>query len=436
VPAAPAGQQFVGWYTESNTLFDSFGTQTVTEDGSTTLTAKFGPAYYVFFYNQFGSVTEVRTPDSNNIVSTAGVLSLQLGSDQALVGWSLTSGGTTDVGASVTVTDANIHLYPIIKNVIWITFNSVGGTYIPPMYILPNTALTQEDVNDYIASQNDGSSTITKEGYSFTGWSGFTFGDTPTENLTLTANWTPQTVGYTVLFWQQAVQGDSYAVVAADTVTTRTATADTSVSPTSADTGKSYKGFTYNATKSVSVTVSGDGSTILNVYYDRQTWTVNWLLRTRNSSNAFVYNGTYFTWMTKSGRYGSKIGYWPLNSEVTGYYSGGMNYYSFTGWMQNTQNYGTMLSYLEIYDDGGTQMFYSGVLNLYGQYTNYYVTTDTINHYLQNLDLSWSSTPYVTAYGYNVGSFGVNNRFEGLLLLITTQTQTAPGKQLFRGRRA
>ena len=28
-------------------------------------------------------------------------------------------------------------------------------------------------------------------------------------------------------------------------------------------------------------------------------------------------------------------------------------------------------------------------------------------------DLSWPSTPYVTAYGYNVGSFGINNRFEG-----------------------
>lgn len=234
-PTAPAGQTFTGWYTPADVLFDSFGTQTVTEDGSTTLTAKFAPAYYVFFYNQFGAVTEVRTPDESGVVSTDNVISIQLGSDQALIGWSLTPDGTTSVGSSVTVAGENINLYPIIKNVIWITFISNGGTYISPMYIMPNTALTQQAVNTYVASQNGGSSTITKDGYTFTGWTGFTFGNTPTANVTLTANWTPQTVGYTVLFWQQAVEGDSYAVVAADTVTSRTATADTSVSPTSAD---------------------------------------------------------------------------------------------------------------------------------------------------------------------------------------------------------
>ncbi|PKM38579.1 MAG: hypothetical protein CVV04_14460, partial [Firmicutes bacterium HGW-Firmicutes-9] len=413
VPAAPDGQKFAGWFTDANTLFDSFGTQTVTEDGATTLTAKFEPAYSVFFYNQFGSVFMTVTPDASNVVTMPSSAALQVAADEVLVGWTLTPGDTTDVGASVTVDGASINLYPIIQKVIWISFDSAGGTYLSPMHIQPGDKLTLAAVEAYIATQNNGSSTISKVGYTFAGWTGFTFGQRPSSNVTLTATWTAQTVGYTVLFWQQVVVGDSYAVVAADTVTSRTALSGSSVSPISADTTKSYKGFDYNATKSVAVTVKGDGSTVLNVYYDRQIWTVNWLMRTKTYSNTFSAYNSFFTWTTRSGRYGSKINYWPVASEITSYYSGGMSGYTHTGWFQNAENSGTKLSYLEIFADGGTQLFFSGVLNLYAQYTNTYVTTDTFNHILQNLDLSWPSTPYVTAYGYNVGSFGINNRFEG-----------------------
>ena len=43
-PTAPDGQKFIGWYTDLGTQFDSFGVQTVTADGATTLTAKFSSA--------------------------------------------------------------------------------------------------------------------------------------------------------------------------------------------------------------------------------------------------------------------------------------------------------------------------------------------------------------------------------------------------------
>ncbi|NLI52871.1 MAG: InlB B-repeat-containing protein, partial [Clostridiales bacterium] len=412
MPEAPEGQTFVGWYTAADTLFDSFGVQTVTEDGATTLTAKFETAYYVFFHNQFGSVIETRTPDASNVVSTANVTTLQLASNEALMGWSLTSGGTTDVGSSVTVDGANIDLYPIIENVIWITFDSAGGTYVAPMHIVPGTALTQAAVTAHIQDET-GLSTIEKAGYTFSSWSGFTFGNTPTENVALTANWTANTVGYTVLFWQQAVVGDSYAVVASDTVTSRTALSGSTVSPISADTSKTYKGFNYNATKSVSVTVKGDGSTILNVYYDRQIWTVNFLLRSRTSSYTYNNNNNYTVWNTITGRYGSKLNYWPGASEADSYYSGGTGAYDFTNWMINASYNGTYLTYLEIYDDGGSTLFNSGVLNLYGIYQYNASLSYTINHYRQNLDGSWPSSPSQVAYAYSSGSFLINNRFEG-----------------------
>jgi hypothetical protein len=85
-----------------------FGVQgVIAATTSITLTAHYETAYYVFFHNQYGSIIETRTPDSLNWFSTADITALELASNEALVGWATTSGGTTDVGASVTV-DARI----------------------------------------------------------------------------------------------------------------------------------------------------------------------------------------------------------------------------------------------------------------------------------------------------------------------------------------
>ena len=290
-PTAPAGQKFSGWYTDTDTLFDSFGTQTVAEDGATTLTAKFEPAYYVFFYNQFGSIAEARTPDTNGFVSTEGVISIQLGSDQALTGWSLTPGGTSSVGSSVTVAGANINLYPIIQNVIWITLNSNGGTYISPMYILPNTALTQQAVNNYVATQNGGSSTITKVGYTFSGWSGFTFGNTPSTNITLTASWTPNTnTPYKLVYWIENADDTNYSF---EKAVDKTGTSGAVIAPTGTDTAtsnltSSYAAYFNPGTYTPGTTIKGDGSSIVNIYFSRKTYTL-----TFKNGNTTLYNQSF-----------------------------------------------------------------------------------------------------------------------------------------------
>ncbi|MEA4915583.1 MAG: InlB B-repeat-containing protein, partial [Christensenella sp.] len=290
-PTAPAGQQFAGWYTPDDVLFDSYGTQTVTEDGATTLTAKFEPAHYVFFYNQFGAVTEVRTPDENGIVSTDNIVSIQLGSDQALVGWSLTSDGTTSVGSSVTVTDENINLYPIIKNVVWITFNSTGGTYISPMYIMPNTALTQQAVNTYVASQNGGSSTITRAGYTFSGWTGFTFGNVPTGTVNLTANWTANTnTPYKLVYWIENADDTGYSF---EKTVDKAGTSGAVITPTSTDTAtsnlsSSYAAYFNTGTFTPGQTILGDGSSIVNLYFARKTYAL-----TFKNGTSTLYSQTY-----------------------------------------------------------------------------------------------------------------------------------------------
>ncbi len=119
-PEAPvAGEHFVGWYTESGAAFTAFGTQSVTENGETVLTAKFESTVYVVrFYDQDGTtVVETREPDSEGVVSTTGVTGVTLGTGETLTGWSTTAGDTTSVGDSVTVSDRDIDLYPIVETV-------------------------------------------------------------------------------------------------------------------------------------------------------------------------------------------------------------------------------------------------------------------------------------------------------------------------------
>ena len=204
-PAAPtpnAGERFVGWF-DGDTQFTAFTTQTFEVAGDTVLTARFTTAYYAFFHNKDGAVIETRLPGADSLVSTANVPNLILGENEKLTGWSTTSGGTTDVGATVSVTSANVDLYPIVKTVVWITFDTAGGTYLPPMAIGKGDYLSLRIVEDHIEAQT-GSDTITRDGYDFVHWVAnggyFVFGWI-NDNMTLTAIWMEESVPYTVVYW-------------------------------------------------------------------------------------------------------------------------------------------------------------------------------------------------------------------------------------------
>ena len=96
--------------------------------------------------------------------------------------------------------------------------------------------------------------------------------------MTLKAHWDAAQVNYTINYWQQKVTDDKNATDAQKTyeyveAETKKATTGT---PISAENLKTYKGFKYNANNSSKdVKISGDGSTIINVYYDRVLCTVN-----------------------------------------------------------------------------------------------------------------------------------------------------------------
>ena len=87
----------------------------------------------------------------------------------------------------------------------------------------------------------------------------------------------------------------------------RTAYTGTTVNVQDADKKKDYVGFQYNAAKQLSAEVAADGSTVLNVYYDRKLITFRFMTQSgRSWSERESYSGLYgstlaanvYTWPT------------------------------------------------------------------------------------------------------------------------------------------
>lgn len=116
----------------------------------------------------------------------------------------------------------------------------------------------------------------TKPGYSFNGWNPELPATMPAESATHKATWKVGTTSYTVVYWYENANDDGYSYVA-DQKITDVAPGISVSSDTYKDANfnnKDAKHFTYNANKAETVTVAGDGSTILNVYFTRNTYTL------------------------------------------------------------------------------------------------------------------------------------------------------------------
>lgn len=110
--------------------------------------------------------------------------------------------------------------------------------------------------------------TPTKTGYTFAGWTPATSATMPAEATTYTATWNPATVHYTVKHWQQNLANDDYTEVVGDREDKTGTTGTNTVAA-----AKSYTGF--NSKPFSQTSIAADGSTVINIYYDRLTYTIN-----------------------------------------------------------------------------------------------------------------------------------------------------------------
>ena len=274
-PTAPdvAGKAFVGWY-DGETKFEDFNKAlTITETKTRTITAKYENALYVYFYN----------PDGTQIMRTEKVwnhdphgftdVSYDVDSTHKLVGWAEEANGTKNIADKISVPkgSTSVNVYAIIKEGYWISFDSDGGSIVDSQFVLNGDKLVL-----------DKNTTPTKPGYTFNGWydgsDKVEDGATVTNPMTLTAHWKAAEVNYTINYWQQKVTDDKNASDAQKTyeyvsAETKKATTGTKISATNS---KTYKGFKYNENNSSKdVEIAGDGTTIINVYYDRVLCKVN-----------------------------------------------------------------------------------------------------------------------------------------------------------------
>lgn len=118
--------------------------------------------------------------------------------------------------------------------------------------------------------------TPTKPGYTFESWTPSIPTVMPDHNTSYKASWKIGESGFTVVFWYENADDDGYSVAG----TYKPADVAPGTQKKSEDyknqsfTGRDDEHFTYNAAKAETVTVKGDGSTVLNVYYTRNTYTL------------------------------------------------------------------------------------------------------------------------------------------------------------------
>ena len=163
-----------------------------------------------------------------------------------------------------------------------------------------------------------GLSSPTKPGYTFAGWDPKAPANMPAENQTLKAQWTASDVQYRVQYWQENANDTGYSYVEFQT---ETAKAGAVVSGDTYKDSKSYTGFTYHHADT-NVTVAGDGSTVVNVYFNRNLYTVTFKELTCNNTYFWHnHNESCYGKVAKTitAKYGAFIGdQWPGNGWYVG----------------------------------------------------------------------------------------------------------------------
>lgn len=261
-PTAPENAVFRGWYTDSDELFTGFGAQTVTQTQTIRLTARFEVAYYVYFYTPDGTTlkhTEVVT-DPEGPYDFSGV-TYEAGSTKKVTGWSAAQGGTTDISHAVSLNgQSSISLYAIETDGYWVIFHTGEGSVVAPQFKTSGETLELAQID-----------APSRAGYTFGGWydnEECTGGAVTSVNAAavLNARWVPTTVNYMVIHWWENADDSDFSFHESEMKTGLT-------EAQTAAAAKTYPGFTTQ--KIEQQTIQGDGSTIVNVYYTRKEYTVN-----------------------------------------------------------------------------------------------------------------------------------------------------------------
>lgn len=170
-------------------------------------------------------------------------------------------------------------------------FRLEGGSGVDPIYARYGTPVTISNPS--------------RNGYAFTGWDDDPPSVMPIGGGTYTAQWTPANTTFNVLFWYENTTGtDKYSIVGSEELNGVTGTIlDPEDYKNDTFEGRDDIHFVYNPNKTETVTLNGDGTTMVNVYFDRVMITFNFYDEALASSQARQSNTNLYYTMT--GRWGS-----------------------------------------------------------------------------------------------------------------------------------
>ncbi len=292
-PTAPTkdNARFVGWYVGETPL--NFGTVETVSGTEVTVTAKFEEFSYVYFLDEDGDTvvyhtaagTAGETVGEDVLNAATAKVELTMSKDKGVVGWSTTQG--SDTPETITFAAGVKYVYPVVRNGFWVTFDTNGGDYVAPRFLME--ALDLNTVKP------------TRSGYKFDGWYGADGNPVTTvsETATVTAHWKANSkTEYTVIHWQENANDNEYSSKDIEKKTGAT-------NSTTNARAKSYSGFTAQAI--TQKTIAGDGSTIVNIYYKRDVYDVKFY-----SYSSWVSSSKEYTNLRITAKYGANISdKWP-----------------------------------------------------------------------------------------------------------------------------
>lgn len=300
-PPAPTKEnaRFVGWYVGETPL--SFGTVATVSGKEVTVTARFEEYSYVYFMNEDGTqvvyytaagVAGKNVAEADLNAATAKV-EFTMGKEKGVVGWSTTLDSET--AETITFAAGVTYVYPVVKTGFWVTFDTKGGDYMAPQFRMEPLDLRTV--------------TPTRSGYTFTGWLDANGNSVTTVSAeaTVTAQWTESSnTQYRVFHWQENANDDGYSLKETETQNGKTGSETKAAA-------KEYDGFTAPQTIEQK-TIAGDGSTIVNIYYKRNVYTVNFYDRKGKKE---------YTDLRISAKYGANIrDKWPTYNGSSTWYIG------------------------------------------------------------------------------------------------------------------
>lgn len=177
----------------------------------------------------------------------------------------------------MTLSDSNVDLYAKVEKGFWVTYDSDGGSYVAPEF--------------YPAGETaELSAQPKKNGYSFEGWyDGNAEVTSTTKSVSVKAKWKENSsADYRVIYWQQKVTDDKNAMdaqknlrICSNRNQNRQAGNDGERIFDHEKLQRIYEEYREQQERND----RSDGSTIMNVYYDRVLCTVNYYVRENRKWN-------------------------------------------------------------------------------------------------------------------------------------------------------